>query len=302
MTRSGVFGYPPPDLVEADAGALQLSPLNPGGEALEAVEPGSLERLVMLAPPGTLERRYALALGLRALAPGGALTALAPKVKGGSRLRQELQSFGTEVAESAKAHHRICVVAVPPSLSEIDAAVTAGAPRIHAPLGLWTQPGVFSWDRIDPGSALLMANLPAMKGEGVDFGCGVGVLAHAVLASLAVTALTLIDIDRRAVDCAKRNVDDPRASLVWADARNETAAPAGLDFVVMNPPFHDGGAEDRALGQAFVRRAAASLRKGGVCWMVANRHLPYEAALNEAFTRYALRAESGGYKVFEAVR
>ena len=58
-------------------------------------------------------------------------------------------------------------------------------------LGLWSQPGVFSWNRIDPGSALLAQTLPALSGKGADFGCGVGYLAHTVLASPAVTHLTL---------------------------------------------------------------------------------------------------------------
>ena len=74
----------------------------------------------------------------------------------------------------------------------------------------------------------------------------------------------------------------------------------GLDFVVMNPPFHDGGAEDRSLGQGFIRRAHAMLRKGGAAWLVANRHLPYEVVLGEAFGAVSLRAENGGFKVYEA--
>ncbi len=51
----------------------------------------------------------------------------------------------------------------------------------------------------------------------------------------------------------------------------------------MNPPFHEGGAESRALGLDFIEKAAAALRKGGVCWLVANRHLPYEATLTRNF-------------------
>ena len=47
----------------------------------------------------------------------------------------------------------------------------------------------------------------------------------------------------------------------------------GLDFVVMNPPFHDGGAEDKALGVAFIEAAARMLARRGACWLVANRHL-----------------------------
>jgi 16S rRNA (guanine1207-N2)-methyltransferase len=75
-----------------------------------------------------------------------------------------------------------------------------------------------------------------------------------------------------------------------------------LDFVVTNPPFHDGGAEDKRLGQAFIRQAAGMLGKGGVLWLVANRHLPYEAELNAAFKRVRMAADAGGYKVFEAVK
>jgi 16S rRNA (guanine1207-N2)-methyltransferase len=68
----------------------------------------------------------------------------------------------------------------------------------------------------------------------------------------------------------------------------------------MNPPFHEGGTEDRDLGVAFVRAAAGMLRKGGGCWLVANRHLPYEAALAEAFSTVTVRGDAGGYKVIEA--
>ena len=70
----------------------------------------------------------------------------------------------------------------------------------------------------------------------------------------------------------------------------------------MNPPFHDGGAEDKALGQNFIRRAASALRKGGTLWLVANRHLPYEAVLGEHFRRVTAKADAGGYKIHEAVR
>ncbi|NWE54526.1 methyltransferase, partial [Brevundimonas sp. P7753] len=71
---------------------------------------------------------------------------------------------------------------------------------------------------------------------------------------------------------------------------------------VSNPPFHDGGTEDRRLGQNFIRQAAALLKTGGVLWLVANRHLPYEAELNAAFKRVKPLLDKGGYKIFEAVK
>ena len=255
----------------------------------------------MLAPPGTVERRYAVALGLRALAIGAPLILLAPKDKGGSRLRKELEAFGCAVVETSRRHHRICVTCRPETLAGLDQAIAEGAPRLIETLGLWSQPGVFSWDRIDPGSALLLLHMPAMAGEGADLGCGLGLLARAVLAAPQVKRLTLIDNDRRAVEAARRNVEDPRAVLVWADATGRDVTLEGLDFVVMNPPFHDdGGEESRSLGQRFIQRACQVLRRGGVLWFVANRHLPYEAILTPVFSTVERRADSGGYKVFEA--
>ncbi|MFN3583151.1 class I SAM-dependent methyltransferase [Phenylobacterium sp.] len=296
---SAAYGLPPPELAPVPAGAVQVSPLIPGSAVLEEIAPDSLEEVVVAAPPGTLERRYVLALALRALAPGGRLVALAPKEKGGSRLGKELRAFGCEVHETGQRHQRVCRTRRPDAPMGLDEAIEAGRPRLSEALGLWTQPGVFSWDRPDPGSVLLIQALPALAGRGADLGCGLGLLSHAVLASPQVTSLALVDLDRRAVNCARRNVQDPRASFHWQDAR---AGPdlTGLDFVVMNPPFHEGGAEDKALGQAFIRRAHAMLRKGGALWLVANRHLPYEGVLGELFAQAALKAEGGGFKVYEA--
>lgn len=297
----GVYGAPPQGLAQVPVDAVQFSPLVPGAETLEDMQ-GALASLVMLAPPGTIERRYALAAGLRALRPGGELVVLAPRDKGGARLAAELAAFGVEANEASKRRHRICAAIRPEKLSGINEALEDGAPRILPDLGLWSQPGVFAFDRLDPGTRLLIETLPAPEGRGADLGCGIGFLSRAILTAPEVTALTLIDIDRRAVECAEHNVVDPRAAFLWADIRKGGCVPAGLDFVVTNPPFHDGGAEDRALGRAFIEEAAASLRKGGSLWLVANRHLPYEETLRRSFARVRLVAEQGGYKIYEAVR
>ena len=298
--RRGVYGSPIDGLKLDVAEAAQLSPLVPGAEALEGLAAGSLDALVMVAPPGTVERRHALALGLGALAPSAPFTVLAPKDKGGSRLGDELRAFGCAFDEAGKRHHRICAGLRPEAPEGLEAAVAAGAPRLVEALGLWSQPGLFSWDRLDPGSALLIEALPPLSGKGADFGCGIGVLARAALRSPKVKGVVLIDLDRRAVEAARRNVDDPRAELRWADLRPGPGGLANLDFVVMNPPFHQGGIEDQALGQSLVATAARALRRGGALWLTANRHLPYEGVLKPLFARVEVRAEARGFKVFEA--
>jgi 16S rRNA (guanine1207-N2)-methyltransferase len=295
-----VHGLPLAELVAVPEGAAQVSPLIPGSARLEDIAPDSLENAVLLAPPGTVERRYALALALRALKPGGRLTVLAPKDKGGTRLAKELRNFGCAITEEAKRHHRICTATRPAAPAGLDEAIQAGRPRHIDNLGLCTQPGIFSWDRLDPGTALLLRHLPSLSGKGADFGCGLGILSRAVLHSEKVKSLAMIDIDRRAIEMARRNVGEARATAHWADLRGSDPALTGLDFVVTNPPFHDGGAEDQALGQAFIARAAAALRNGGTLYLVANAHLPYEAPLRAAFKTVTPTVTEGGYKLFEA--
>lgn len=297
-SRTALYGQADHDLAPSAPDAVQLSPLVPGSTDLASESAESFNAVTVRAPAGAVERRFVLAQALRILAPGGRLTAFAPKDRGGLRLKKELEALGCEVGESARRHNRICVALRPAQVIGLDEAIRAGAPRQIAENGLWTQPGVFSWDRLDAGTNALLQVLPEFSGAGADFGAGIGLLALTVLASPKVTRLTLVELDRRAVEVSRRNVGDPRAAFVWGDVRQTDLK--DLDFVVSNPPFHEGGGEDKTLGQAFIRSAGGALRKGGALWIVANRHLPYEAILAESFAKVRLVAEGGGYKVFEA--
>jgi 16S rRNA (guanine1207-N2)-methyltransferase len=294
-----VYGAPPPSLANVASDTRQTSPLVPGAALLDEIEPGSATGMTMVVPPGTIERRYALATALQALAPGGWLIALGPKDKGGSRIHKELEAFGCAVAEESKNHWRICRTARPDKLPGVEQAIEDGTPRFDEALGLWTQPGIFSWDRIDEGSALLIEALPPLSGHGVDLGCGLGLLTRAVLENADVSAVEAVELDARALAAARRNVADPRAHFHWLDVRAGLSF-SGLDFVVMNPPFHSGGADDVALGRAFVQQARKVLRPGGELWMVANRHLPYEAELALLFSKVDEMTKSARFKVVRA--
>ena len=97
-----VYGAPLKELAALEPLATQVSPIIPGSQALEDFDEGSISALVMMAPPGTLERRYALAQALRALKPGGTITVMAAKDRGGARLAKELTGFGCAPQETAK--------------------------------------------------------------------------------------------------------------------------------------------------------------------------------------------------------
>ena len=166
--------------------------------------------------------------------------------------------------------------------------------------GLVTAPGVFSADGIDPASRLLADTLPASLGAHViDPGGGWGYLSARALERPAIERLDLVEADHAALDCARRNITDPRAHLHWDEAtrwRPESRA----DTVIMNPPFHTGHAADPALGRAFIAAAADMLKPSGALWMVANRHLPYETTLAQHFSRLTEAAGDARFKILHA--
>lgn len=164
--------------------------------------------------------------------------------------------------------------------------------------GFQTVPGVFSSDGIDPASQMLAAHLPEkLPNRIADLGAGWGYLATQILLRDSVKEVHLVEAEHAALDCARRNVTDPRAQFHWADATQFTL-PTGLDAVVMNPPFHPSRAADPKLGQAFIANAARILAPHGKLWMVANRHLPYEA---EAQSRFAQVTEIAGDNRFKVL-
>ena len=166
-----------------------------------------------------------------------------------------------------------------------------------------SQPGIFSWDHIDDGSALLTTGWPEdLAGHIADFGCGWGYLSFILRAYDSVQRIDLIDAEYRAIEAARINVnDDPRASFHWLDLTREPA-PATYDAIVCNPPFHTGRASTPALGQGIIEAAARALRPGGSLYMVANRGLPYEPILKKSFASFETLADNNKFRVTRAVR
>jgi 16S rRNA (guanine1207-N2)-methyltransferase len=229
-------------------------------------------------------------------AAGGIIAVEGAKTDGIESLLKEMRKvFGT-VESFSKSHGKLIWTQLGetrPDLAHWHAAET------EIEQGFVTRAGVFSADGIDAGSKLLADALPPLKGRGLDLGAGWGYLSRAVLAHEKVSELALLEADFVALDCARKNVTDPRAQFLWTDALTHEGR---YDFIVCNPPFHTTRKANPALGQAFITRAAAMLGERGDLWMVANRNLPYEAVLDESFRRVETKAQSGGFKVIWAQR
>ena len=270
---------------------------------------GARYPLVLVLPPR--QRDEARALFARAVAstqPGGIVVACMPNDEGAKSGESDLARLAGPLSVQSKQHCRVFWTA--PLQGAADAALAAqwaalDQPRPIAGGRFLSRPGLFAWDRIDAASALLAAQLPAdLSGHGADLGAGYGYLAAEVLARCPrVDALDLYEAEARALELARCKVASDRAALAfhWHDVA--TGLARTYDFIVTNPPFHAQGRADRPdLGRAFIAAAADALKPGGRLWLVANRHLPYEAVLDARFGRVRTVAQAQGFKVVEGVK
>lgn len=168
-----------------------------------------------------------------------------------------------------------------------------------------TAPGMFSADRIDAGSKLLVGNLPEKIGGAVaDFCAGWGYLAaELALRHAKITTLDLYEADFASLEAARRNVvvTSVTPRFFWQDLLSEEVR-YRYDLIVMNPPFHQHRAAEPDIGQGMIKAAAIALKPGGQLYMVANRQLPYERTLAQAFSSHTEIARDGLFKVLKARR
>ncbi|NLT70131.1 MAG: class I SAM-dependent methyltransferase [Verrucomicrobiaceae bacterium] len=260
---------------------------------------------VVLVLPGKSrdEILASFALARDRLEPGGHLVAALSNATGAGRFEKTLAKATGAVRSLQK---NKCRAFAATEGGDWDEALFAEwraltEPRTIPGTDYTTRAGLFSSEHIDPGSQMLVDHLPDhLGGRVADLGAGWGFLsAEALQRAPRIRSIDLFEADARALDRAKENLrGDPRAAFHWHDVVH--GLPGTYDHILMNPPFHTGQATRIDLGKAFIQAAAGSLRRGGTLHLVANRQLPYEAALEAAGLTFRRVAENKTYKLIFA--
>ena len=82
----------------------------------------------------------------------------------------------------------------------------------------------------------------------------------------------------------------------------EGFAPASVDLVLCNPPFHQQHAVGDQIAKRFFRQVHTVLRPGGELWVIGNRHWGYHVTLKRLFGNANVVASNAKFVILGAVR
>ncbi|MGH3657999.1 MAG: class I SAM-dependent methyltransferase [Micromonosporaceae bacterium] len=165
-------------------------------------------------------------------------------------------------------------------------------------LRLEASSGMFSADRLDPGTAVLLrkAPLPTTEGEYLDLGTGYGPIACALAMTAPAATVYAVDVNTRALELVRRNADRLELGVV-AGTPDEIPADARFDQIWSNPPIRIGKTALHELLDRWLPR----LKPDGVAWLVVARNLGGDSLQEWLLSRgwrVARHASQKGYRVF----
>jgi len=135
-------------------------------------------------------------------------------------------------------------------------------------------PGVFSHDRLDLGTSVLLKRVPVPpKGNLLDLGCGWGPITLAMALTSPDAHVWAVDVNERALDLTSRNAERARRTYPLAPvvALHPEAVPPTLRFDALwsNPPIRVGKEALHAMLSEWLPR----LRPGAEAYLVVQRNL-----------------------------
>jgi len=255
------------------------------------------ERLVVNLPryEPMAQMHLDICAAARVLSPTGRLWYIMPDKSGHTRVQAMLhECFGEVTVRSRRPRLFECTRPIVGTCTVPRQSIDCYDSASGQGLIFATRPGLFSADKVDRGTRLLLEIVEIPLGSAVlDVGCGYGAIGATAAARGARPVM--VDSDSRAVALALENLRrNHLAGEVIIATGLDDFKEGSFDIVLANPPTHGGHALLLALFSGMVRVC----RTTGYSAVVLHAHLDYERWIGD-FASVEKLGEAGGYKVLE---
>lgn len=161
-----------------------------------------------------------------------------------------------------------------------------------------TKAGLFSKDKIDAGTRLLIEHMDIQSADTVlDIGCGYGVIGIVAAELASKGKVYMVDVDIRAVKYAKTNAElngIKNAKVLASDGFDEVKH-IKFDKIVSHPPTH----VPKETIIEFIEGAKKSLKKTGKLYFVTEKRIKplIKREFERVFDNYYVVEENNEYVV-----
>ena len=136
---------------------------------------------------------------------------------------------------------------------------------------LTTSNGIFSPERVDSGTQVLLANTPQAPPGGhlLDLGCGWGPIALTLALQSPHATVWAVDVNSRALDLVRRNAESVGVTNINAVTPEDVPADVSFMSIRSNPPIRVGKNELHGMLGFWLPR----LEPDSDAWLVVQRNL-----------------------------
>ena len=271
-------------------------------ESILQVPEQKFDAIYIFLPKAKARLQYILDYATQSLTDDGELFFVGENKGGIKSLGKNLKKQFSYVEKMTSGKHSAIICASTPSV-ETQFHLDEYFSDHENPLDLDLQalPGVFSQDKLDKGTKVLLNNLPRkIKGRILDFGCGAGTIGIYLSQHRELEELELIDDDMLAVYSAQKNIERnkvPYTEAFLSNGLNEVED--RYNWIISNPPFHQGVKTHYNVTETFLKQAKNYLKLSGKLLIVANEFLNYEVILREHFKSVTNLVTENGFKVIQ---
>ncbi|QNA92462.1 MULTISPECIES: class I SAM-dependent methyltransferase [unclassified Microbacterium] len=158
-------------------------------------------------------------------------------------------------------------------------------------LEVTTAGGVFSPDRLDAGTAVLLTNMPPVPpgGDLLDLGSGWGPVSLSMALAAPHATVWAVDVNERALDLVRRNAAALGLTNINASLPDDVPEHISFRTIRSNPPIRVGKNELHGLLERWIPR----LDERSDAWLVVQRNLGADS-----LQRWIGSTFQPGYSVF----
>lgn len=149
---------------------------------------------------------------------------------------------------------------------------------------IYSDNGVFSKDRFDYGTRVLLnsVDIDKLSGNVLDLGCGLGVVGIILGTFNKGINIDMVDINERAMDLAKNNLvlNNVKANVFVSDIYSNIDNK--YDFIITNPPIRAG----KNVIRGFLLGSYEYLKDDGILYFVMRKDHGVKSMIKELSVKF----------------